>query len=109
MEAKTPKDFFDKNLPARFNPQKAEGVDVTAQVNLTGTNGGNWIVTIRNKKLQVNEGEDPSPTLTITMTTSDFMDLVNDKISVEKAFFSGRVNFEGSLSQALKLRDAGFF
>jgi putative sterol carrier protein len=42
------------------------------------------------------------------MAEKDFMDIVNDKLSTEKAFFSGKVHFEGSLSLALKLRDAGF-
>ena len=108
MEAKTPKEFFEKMLPARFKPEKAAGIDVVAQLNLTGAKGGDWVVIIRDQKLQVREGTIPSPTLTLKMVENDFMDIVNDKLSTEKAFFTGKINFEGNLSLALKLKDAGF-
>jgi putative sterol carrier protein len=108
METQTPKDFFERALPARFKPEKAAGIDVVTQINVTGLEGGNWTVTIKDQKLQVTEGTHPSPTLTLKMNENDFMDLVNGKISAEKAFFTGRVQFKGNISVALKLRDAGF-
>jgi putative sterol carrier protein len=42
------------------------------------------------------------------MNENDFMDMVNEKLSAEKAFFTGRVQFKGNIATALKLRDAGF-
>ena len=56
MEAKTPQDFFDNVLPLKFKPEKSAGIDVVAQINITGVEGGNWIVTIRDQKLQVTKG-----------------------------------------------------
>jgi hypothetical protein len=47
MESKTPKEFFEKDLPQRFHPERATDIDVTAQVNVTGPEGGEWIVTIK--------------------------------------------------------------
>jgi putative sterol carrier protein len=108
MEANSPKEFLEKTLPTRFRSDKAVGIDIIAQLNLTGSNGGNWIVTIKNQQLNVTEGTHQSPTLTLTMTDNDFMDVVNRKLSVEKAFFTGKINFKGSIALALKLRDAGF-
>jgi len=107
-EAKTPKEFFEKMLPARFKPEKAAGIDVVAQLNLTGAKGGAWVVIIKDQKLQVREGTTPSPTLTLEVAENDFMNIVNDKLSTEKAFFTGKLHFKGNLSLALKLRDAGF-
>ncbi len=109
METNTPKDFFDTVLANRFKPEKAKGIDVIAQVNITGIEGGNWTVIIKDQKLQVCEGTHTSPTLTLKMNENDFMDMVNGKLSAEKAFFTGRVHFKGNISVALKLRDAGFF
>ncbi len=108
MEAKNPKYFFENALPLRFKPEKSVGIDVVAQINVTGPEGGNWVVSIKDQKLQATEGTHPSPTLTLKMNENDFMDLVNGKISAEKAFFTGKVQFRGSISVALKLRDAGF-
>jgi putative sterol carrier protein len=108
MKAETPKDFFEKVLPIRFKPDKAAGVDVIVQVKITGPNGGNWIVTIKNQKLEVKEGAHPSPTLTLKMAETDYMDLVNGKMSGEKGFLTGKLRFKGSVTLALKLREAGF-
>jgi putative sterol carrier protein len=108
MEAVTPKDFFEITLPKRFNPTKAAGVDVIVQVYITGANGGNWIVTIKDQKLGVKEGTHPSPSLSLKMAEKDYLDLVNHKLSAEKAFFTGKVHFKGDIGLALKLREAGF-
>lgn len=108
MEPKTPKEFFEKALPLKFKAEKASGIDVIVQVNLTGPEGGNWIVIIKDRKLHVDEGTHPTPTLSLKMNENDFMDLVNGKLSAEKAFFTGRAQFKGNISLALKLRDTGF-
>jgi putative sterol carrier protein len=109
MTPKTPAEFLEKELPARFKPEKTEGVDVTVQLNIEGPDGGNWVATIKDKNLEVAKGTVPSPILALTMTDKDFMDLVNKKVSAEKAFFTGKIQFKGNITLALKLRDAGFF
>jgi putative sterol carrier protein len=108
MEAKSPKEFFEKTLPARFKAEKAKDIDVVAQINISGPEGGNWTVTIKHQQLQVEEGIALSPILILKMNGKDFMELVNGKLSAEKAFFTGRVQFKGNIATALKLRDAGF-
>ena len=107
-EAKTPKEYFEKVLPKRFKPDKAGGIDVTVQINITGPNGGDWIVTIKNQKLEVKEGTHPSPTLELKMTETDYMDLVNGKMSGEKAFITGKLQFKGNIGLALRLKETGF-
>jgi len=107
MESKTPKEFLEQVLPARFNSDKAAGIDIVVQLNLSGTDGGNWVVTLKDQQLKVKEGTVPSPTMTLTTTKSVFMDIVNGKLRAETAFLTGKIHFEGSLSLALKLRDTG--
>ena len=107
-EAKTPKEFFEKVLPSRFNPEKAEGINVTVQISITGSNGGDWVVKINNQKLEVEEGTHPSPTLELKMAETDYMDLINGKISGEKAFITGKLKFKGNIGLALRLRETGF-
>lgn len=108
MEAKTPKEFFEKVLPSRFNPSKAQGVDVIVQVSITGPNGGAWAVTIKDQKLEAKEGTHPSPTMAISMAEAEYMDVVNGKMSAEKAFFTGKIQFKGNIVLALKLKEMGF-
>ena len=108
MEAKTPKEFFEKVLPNRFNPSKAAGVDVTVQINIIGPNGGDWIVILKDQKIEAREGTHPSPTITIKMAETDYMNVVNGKMSGEKAFMTGKLQFKGNIALALKLRETGF-
>jgi len=108
MDVNTPKEFFERVLPKRFKPDKAAGIDVIVQVEVTGSNGGNWVVTIKNQEIDIKEGLNPSPNLSLKMKEKDYMELVNGKISAEKAFFSGKVHFKGDISLALKLKEAGF-
>ncbi len=109
MDATTPREFFEKVLPKRFKPEKAAGIDVTVQVAISGPNGGNWIVKIKDQKISVAEAAvDSACKLSLKMKEKDYLDLVNGKISAEKAFFSGKVHFKGDIALALKLRESGF-
>ncbi len=108
MEVKNPEEFFEKQLPARFKPDKAAGIDTVIQLSLSGgQKEQNWVIIIKNQKLQVTEGTNPSASLSIRVSENDFMDMLNGKLSTEKAFFTGRIRFNGDISLALKLRDAG--
>ncbi len=108
MESKTPKEFFEKDLPTRFKPEKSVGINVVAQIDITDGEGSSWFVVVKGQKLQVNQGIHPDPNLTLKMKESDFMDLANGKLSAEKAFFLGKIQFKGNISVALKLRETGF-
>jgi putative sterol carrier protein len=107
MEVKTPEEFFEKQLPVRFKPEKAIGIDALIQLSLSGgQKEQDWVVVIKNQKLQVSRGINPSASLSLRITESDFLDIINGKLSAEKAFFTGRIRFQGNISVALKLRDA---
>ncbi len=108
MEAKTPREFFEQILPERFRPEKAAGIDVIVQVSIIGSNGGDWVVTIKNQQLEVKEGIHPSAKLTVTMKEKDYLDVVNGRISGERAFFGGKLQIKGDFILALRLREAGF-
>ncbi|MGA2386055.1 MAG: SCP2 sterol-binding domain-containing protein [Candidatus Bathyarchaeia archaeon] len=106
-EPVTPKRFLEEILPSKFKPDKAAGFDVIVQLNLTGPQGGNWVIMLKNQTLKVIQGTHPSPTLTLTVADTDFMDLVNGKVRTTKAFFTGKIHLSGNLLLALKLREAG--
>lgn len=108
MEAKTPKEILEKELPCRFKPDKAKGIDTVIQMDINGPHGGKWTVTIRDQRIEVKERPHPQPKLSIEMAESDFLDLVNGKLNGAAAFFSGKLKLKGDVAVALKLRDAGF-
>jgi putative sterol carrier protein len=109
VEVKTPREFFEKILPSRFNREKAKGVDAIVNISILGDNGGEWSVTIKNQTLKVENRSDKTPTLSLRISESDYLDVINGKLSGERAFFTGKLKLEGNITQALKLKDAGLF
>jgi putative sterol carrier protein len=108
MEINTSQEFFENALSNRFKPEKAKGIQVTVQVNLTGNNPIDWVITIKDQKIQAVQGTVEEPTLTFKTLENVFLDLVNGKMSLENAFFSGKINFKGDITMALKLKGMGF-
>jgi putative sterol carrier protein len=107
MDAKTPREFFEKVLPARFNPEKAKGIEATVQMDITGTNGGTWTITIKDQKMAVKEIVHPSPTMGIRIADSDFIDVVNGKLSGIEALMAGKLEFNGSIGAGMRLLNTG--
>jgi putative sterol carrier protein len=108
MEIKTSQEFFENILLYRFKPEKAKDIHATVQVTLTGNSSIDWVITLKDQKIQAAQGTTAEPTIAVKTSESIFLDLVNGKISLESAFFSGKINFKGDITTALKLKDAGF-
>jgi putative sterol carrier protein len=107
MEVRTPREFFETVLPAKFSPDKAKGIEATIQMNITGPNGGNWTITIENQKMTVKEGVNPSSTMGIKIADGDFIDVVNGKLSGIEALMAGKLEFNGSIGAGMKLLSTG--
>ena len=107
MTIKTPREFFEKALPSRFDPSKAEGLEAVIQMNIIGPKGGDWTITIKNQKMEVKQGIHPSPEIAVKIVDTDFVDLINRKQSAMTMFMSGKIQFKGSLALGLRLIDAG--
>lgn len=107
MTPNTPRQFLEKILPTKFKPEKAAGFDAIVQIKLTGPDGGDWVIILKDKKLKIYEGIHPQPNLTLTIADSDFMDLVNGKLGTTEAFLKSKIELSGSLGLALKLKDSG--
>jgi len=107
MVIKSPKEFFQDVLPKKFDPAKAGGLDTTIQMNITGPNGGNWTIAVKDQKMDIKEGIHSSPTIAVKVADTDFVDLVNGNLNAIGAFMAGKIEFKGSISVGLKLVDLG--
>jgi len=107
VEIETPKEFFEKMRKNRFDPSRAVGIDCVVQMNISGKNGGDWIIAIKDQKIEIREGMHPSPTVTVKMEDIDYVDMVNGKLSGERAFMTGKLKFKGSMATGLKLKGLG--
>ena len=101
--ADTVKEVFD-NMAANFNAEKAAGMKAVYQWDVTGDGGGKWNAEIADGACKVSEGENASPNITITVASSDWLDIINGKLDGQMAFMSGKLKVKGDMSLAMKLK-----
>ena len=97
------KESFDA-MTENFNSEKAAGMTATYQWDVTGDGGGQWNAAITDGKLAVNEGVADSPNITITISSGDYLDMLNGKLDGQMAFMSGKLKIKGDMSLAMKLK-----
>lgn len=102
-EVSSVQEIFE-NLSEGFNAEKAEGVDAIYQFILTGDNGANYWVHIKDQQVTVNPGEHGNPNITITSTADDYIAMVNGKLAAMTAFMQGKIKVKGDMGLALKLQ-----
>jgi putative sterol carrier protein len=94
---------FMNRIPEAFIPEKAEGLNAVIQFSLTGTQGGNWFVTIQNKTCTVTEGQFASPRLTLKADSQDAVDVLTGKLDGTRAYMLGKLKVMGDLGLAMRL------
>lgn len=86
-----------------FQPENAAGIDAKVQFHITGNQGGDWVATIRDQKLVVEQGVTTNPNLAISADTQDIFNLVGGKLNPMQAFMQGKVQVKGDMGLAMRL------
>jgi NAD(P)-dependent dehydrogenase (short-subunit alcohol dehydrogenase family)/acyl dehydratase/putative sterol carrier protein len=89
-----------KGIPGAFQADKAAGVDIVFQFDISGGGGGSWYVTVKDGTCEAAEGAHPSPTTTIKMADDDFVNLITGKLNAMSAFTGGKLRIEGDLMKS---------
>ena len=100
---KAVKEIFEA-MPGRLSPANAEGLDCVIQHDLSGDGGGEYYATIKDGACTVSEGTHESPTMTLSMAASDFVDLMQGKLDGMSAFMGGKLKIGGDMGLAMKLQ-----
>jgi len=99
----SPKELIER-IPQVVNPETLEGIDAVVQFTLTGDEGGNWYLTIKDKKIDQFEGLAEKPRLTLTASAKDFKNVVTGKSNAMQAFMMGKLKITGDINLAMKLQ-----
>ena len=99
----TPADIFAKT-PQNFIAEKAGGMNAAVAFDLSGENGGQWTVIINNGTCTVEEGIADNADATISMTGSDYVDMMTGKLNPMMAFMGGKVKVSGDLNTVMKFQ-----
>ncbi|MFV1949997.1 MAG: SCP2 sterol-binding domain-containing protein [Anaerolineales bacterium] len=91
------------NHEKAFLPEKAAGLEAVIQYNLTGDEGGDYIITISDDKCKVEEGLADDPVMTMTADGVYFRDVLLGREDGMKGFMEGKLQLAGDLNLAMKL------
>jgi putative sterol carrier protein len=94
------KTIFEKNMPASFQADAAEGVDVVFQFSISGSGGGEWSCAIKDKTCTINAGQHEKPVCTLKMEDQDFLAMMTGKLPAMQAYTSGKLQIEGDIMKS---------
>ena len=101
-QSSTPQDVFDR-MRKSFRVDKAKGVNVRYQFNLSGPNGGDWYIAVNDGKIKMARGRIDNPNVTLVTSDRDWVALSNDDLGGTWAFMTGRLKIRGDRGLAKKL------
>lgn len=96
------RDIF-KELPNHFLPEKAKGFAAIVQFNISGKNGGNWYVTVKNRKCTVKQGKTKERDATVITDDKTYVKLSLGRLKGELAVMFGKLKIAGDFRAVIKL------
>ena len=96
-------ELFEK-MPSMFDAEKAGDFDASIQIDLSGEDGGQWVVAIADGKCTVEEGASDEAAATVHMEASDYVDMMTGELNPMQAFIQQKVKVEGDLNAVMKFQ-----
>lgn len=85
------------------HPDKLQGIDSEYRIELTGAGGGAFRLKMSDGRVAVaDDGGEPARA-SVTLTCTDFENLLSDKVSAMALFMQGKVKLAGDMSEAFRL------
>ncbi|RPI49727.1 MAG: hypothetical protein EHM56_11935 [Chloroflexi bacterium] len=90
-------------MPGAFLPAKAGSTKALVQLDLTGEDGGQWVIDVANGQCQVRQEVAAKPDVTVTMASEDFAALYQNQLNPVQAFMSGKIKVAGNVGLVMQL------
>jgi nitrite reductase/ring-hydroxylating ferredoxin subunit len=96
-------DYFDQ-LPRRFDRAAAGDLVAVYQWLLTGEESRTAFAEIAAGSIRVADGVHPQPTVTIEMSSADYLQMINGQLNGALAFSTGRGKLRGPVRLAMRMK-----
>lgn len=101
-DSATPQQVFD-GMRESFAANRARGVHIRYQFDLSGPSGGLWWIEVNDGKCKFGHGKIHDPGVTFITSDHDWVALSNGKLPGFWAYLSGRLKIRGDQKLARKL------
>ena len=88
-----------------FRADKAKGLHVRYQWQLSGPNGGEWWIEVNDGTFKMGRGKIPNPNVTFIASDKTWVALSNGTLRGTWAFVTGRLKVRGDQGVARKLNE----
>ncbi len=102
-------DRWFAELPQRFQPEKAKGLETLYAFTLTGAKGGSWWVKVKENRCEVGKGQpspDSLPIVRVTITAENWLKILSGSLDPLTAYLTGLLKIEGDLDSARRFAEA---
>jgi putative sterol carrier protein len=96
--------FIEMQKRMDTNPGKLAGIKGVFQFDISGADPGQYSVAIADGKATVSEGKSTSPSVTISMASNDFLEMVEGRLDGITAFMGGKLKVSGDMAMAMQLQ-----
>lgn len=97
---------FEEHLPKGIaeNVEKAKEVDAVYQFDVTGDDGGTWVIDLTKDSDWVTEGPSDDAQCTIEVASEDWLGIMNGSLNAMQAFMMGKLKVQGDMGLATRLQ-----
>ena len=90
-------------IPKTLPGEKAKQANTVIQLNVTGSQAGQWNLVVKDGNVNVAKGAHAAPEITVMADTTDILAVADGKLDPMAAFMQGKAKVQGDMSEAMEL------
>jgi putative sterol carrier protein len=92
-------------LQQAFQPQKAQGVNKTIQLDFSGPEAGTWHASVNNGQFTYGQGPAQNPNATVTVNSDDWLKILRGELNAVSAFMGGKIKVQGDMGVMMQFQN----